>query len=87
MADQQNDAAMALGADGCMKICKKVMRNAGIAEGQGKLKALRHTFAIEAGQKGVPLNIVSEHLTGFTPATNVIGHAARRISEAELGEG
>jgi hypothetical protein len=34
------------------KIVKAVMRNAGIAESLCKPKALRHAFAVEAGQKG-----------------------------------
>jgi site-specific recombinase XerD len=40
------------------KIVKAIMRQAGIAENLCKPKALRHAFAVEAGQKGVPLNIV-----------------------------
>lgn len=40
------------------KLVKPVMKEAGIASFLCKPKALRHAFAIEAGQKGVPLNIV-----------------------------
>lgn len=44
------------------KIVKSVMCEAGIASCLCKPKALRHAFAIEAGQKGVPLNIVQRWL-------------------------
>lgn len=44
------------------KNVKSVMREAGIAECLCKPKALRHAFAVEAGQKGVPLNIVQRWL-------------------------
>lgn len=38
------------------------MRDTGLAEQQCKPKALRHAFAIEAGQSAVPLNIVQRWL-------------------------
>ncbi len=44
------------------KRIKSVMRKAEIAEGLCKPKALRHAFAVEAGQKGVPLNVVQHWL-------------------------
>lgn len=44
------------------KVIKSVMRHAGIAENLCKPKALRHAFAVEAGQKGIPLNIVQRWL-------------------------
>ena len=44
------------------KVVKAVMRKAGVAESLCKPKALRHAFAIEAGQKGIPLNIVQRWL-------------------------
>lgn len=44
------------------KIVKDVMRDAGIADRLSMPKALRHAFAIEAGQNGVPLNIVQRWL-------------------------
>ena len=44
------------------RIIKSVMRKAGIAESLCKPKALRHAFAVEAGQKGIPLNIVQRWL-------------------------
>ena len=40
------------------KIVKAIMKGASIADGLCKPKALRHAFAIDAGQNGVPLNIV-----------------------------
>jgi integrase len=44
------------------KFVKTVMRNAGLAENLSKPKALRHAFAVEAGQKAIPLNIVQRWL-------------------------
>jgi integrase/recombinase XerD len=44
------------------KIIKKVMQDAGIAQNLRKPKALRHAFAVEAGQRGIPLNIVQRWL-------------------------
>ena len=44
------------------KVVKAVMRKTGISESLCKPKALRHAFAVEAGQKGVPLNIVQRWL-------------------------
>jgi integrase/recombinase XerD len=44
------------------KVVKAVMQQAGIAEGLCKPMALRHAFAVEAGQKGIPLNIVQRWL-------------------------
>lgn len=50
------------GRTNAWKVVKRVMRKAGIAEDLCKPKALRHAFAVEAGQKGVPLNIVQRWL-------------------------
>ena len=50
------------GRTNAWKIVKAVMRKAGIAENLSKPKALRHAFAVEAGQKGIPLNIVQRWL-------------------------
>lgn len=44
------------------KITKAIMREAGIAEGLCKPKALRHALAVDAGQRGIPLNIVQRWL-------------------------
>lgn len=44
------------------KILKSVMKDAGIADRLAQPKALRHGFAVEAGQNGVSLNIVQRWL-------------------------
>lgn len=44
------------------KIVKRVMRKAGVSESLCKPKALRHAFAVDAGQRGIPLNIVQRWL-------------------------
>ena len=54
------------------KIVKVVMRKAGIAENLCRPKALRHAFAVKAGQKGVPLNIVQRWLEHARIETTVI---------------
>jgi len=61
------------------------MRNAKIAEGLCKPKALRHAFAVEAGQKGIPLNIVQRwmgHARIETTAiyANAIGDEERNLA-------
>lgn len=50
------------GRTNAWKVVKDVMRKAGIAESLCKPKSLRHAFAVEAGQKGIPLNIVQRWL-------------------------
>jgi len=50
------------GRTNAWKQVKRIMRVAGIADNFAKPKALRHGFAVEAGQKGVPLNIVQRWL-------------------------
>lgn len=44
------------------KHIKRVMKAAGISDALSKPKALRHGFAVDAGQNGVPLNIVQRWL-------------------------
>jgi site-specific recombinase XerD len=44
------------------KIIKRVMRKAGIVDHLCKPKALRHALGVEAGQRGVPLNITQRWL-------------------------
>jgi integrase/recombinase XerD len=44
------------------KIVKCAMKDAGIADNLCQPKALRHGFAVDAGQKQVPLNIVQRWL-------------------------
>jgi integrase/recombinase XerD len=43
-------------------VVKEVMRKASIDENLCKPKALRYAFAVEAGQKDIPLNIVQRWL-------------------------
>ncbi|HEX4078290.1 MAG TPA: tyrosine-type recombinase/integrase [Rhizomicrobium sp.] len=50
------------GRTNAWKVVKAVIRKAGVAESLCKPKALRHAFAVEAGQKGIPLNIVQRWL-------------------------
>jgi integrase len=66
------------------KVVKSVMRNAGIADGLCKPKALRHAFAIEAGQNGVPLNIVQRWLGHARIETTAIYAGALGEEERSL---
>jgi integrase len=66
------------------KFAKAVMRNAGIAEGLCAPKALRHAFAVEAGQKGVPLNIVQRWLGHARIETTAIYASALGDEERNL---
>ncbi len=66
------------------KVVKAVMRNAGIGEGQCKPKALRHAFAVEAGQKGIPLNIVQRWLGHARIETTAIYASAIGDEERNL---
>jgi integrase/recombinase XerD len=59
---EKNTRLWAWGRTNGWKVVKAVMRNAGIADSLCTPKALRHAFAVEAGQKGVPLNIVQRWL-------------------------
>lgn len=60
--DGRNGRLWSWGRTNGWKVVKAVMRDAGIPENLCKPKALRHAFAVEAGQKGVPLNIVQRWL-------------------------
>jgi len=66
------------------KIVKAVMRQAGIAECLCKPKALRHAFAVEAGQKGIPLNIVQRWLGHARIETTAIYASALGDEERNL---
>jgi integrase len=66
------------------KIVKSVMRKAGIAEGLCKPKALRHAFAVEAGQKSIPLNIVQRWLGHARIETTAIYASAIGDEERNL---
>lgn len=68
------------------KIVKSVMRDAGIAECLCKPKALRHAFAIEAGQKGIPLNIVQRWLGHARIETTAIYAGAIGDEERNLAK-
>ncbi|MBI1329452.1 MAG: tyrosine-type recombinase/integrase [Alphaproteobacteria bacterium] len=66
------------------KVVKAVMRKAGIAEGLCKPKSLRHAFAVEAGQKGIPLNIVQRWLGHARIETTAIYASAIGDEERNL---
>lgn len=66
------------------KVVKAVMRKAGIAESLCKPKALRHAFAVEAGQKGIPLNIVQRWLGHARIETTAIYASAIGDEERNL---
>jgi len=66
------------------KIVKAVMRGAGIADSLCKPKALRHAFAVEAGQKGIPLNIVQRWLGHARIETTAIYASAIGDEERNL---
>lgn len=66
------------------KITKAVMHKAGIAESLCKPKALRHAFAVEAGQKGIPLNIVQRWLGHARIETTAIYASAVGDEERNL---
>ena len=66
------------------KTVKTVMRDAGIGESLRKPKALRHAFAIEAGQVGVPLNIIQRWLGHARLETTAIYAGALGEEERNL---
>jgi integrase len=66
------------------KIIKSVMREAGVADCLCKPKALRHAFAVEAGQKGGPLNIVQRWLGHARIETTAIYASAIGDEERNL---
>jgi integrase len=66
------------------KIVKAVMHKAGIVECLCKPKALRHAFAVEAGQKGIPLNIVQRWLGHARIETTAIYASAIGDEERNL---
>src|SRR5271156_2703535 len=66
------------------KTLKVVMRKAGSTEGLCKPKALRHAFAVEAGQKGIPLNIVQRWLGHARIETTAIYESALGDEERNL---
>ncbi|HEY1707218.1 MAG TPA: site-specific integrase [Rhizomicrobium sp.] len=72
------------GRTSAWKIVKSVMREAGIDECLCKPKALRHAFAVEAGQKGIPLNIVQRWLGHARIETTAIYASAIGEEERNL---
>jgi integrase/recombinase XerD len=66
------------------KHVKRIMQRAEISESLCKPKALRHAFAIEAGQKGVPLNIVQRWLGHARLETTAIYANAMGAEERNL---
>jgi integrase/recombinase XerD len=66
------------------KDVKRVMKAAGIADMLCKPKALRHSFAVEAGQNGVPLNIVQRWLGHARLETTAIYAGALGKEERNL---
>ena len=72
------------GRTNAWKIVKRVLRKAGVAESICMPKALRHGFAVEAGQNGVPLNIVQRWLGHARIETTAIYSGAIGDEEREL---
>lgn len=66
------------------KVVKGAMRKAGITENLCKPKALRHALAVEAGQKGIPLNIVQRWLGQARIETTAIYASAIGDEERNL---
>jgi integrase/recombinase XerD len=66
------------------KAVKSVMRKAGLPESLCKPKALRHAFAVEAGQKAIPLNIVQRWLGHARIETTAIYASAIGDEERNL---
>lgn len=66
------------------KYVKRVMRKAEIGENLCKPKSLRHAFAVEAGQQGVPLNIVQRWLGHARIETTAIYAGALGAEERNL---
>ena len=65
---------------------KRLMKKAGIADVYAKPKALRHGFAVEAGQNGVQLNIVQRWLGHARLETTSIYAGALGLEERALAE-
>jgi integrase len=66
------------------KVVKAVMRKAGIVDHLCKPKALRHALGVEAGQRGVPLNIVQRWLGHARIETTAIYASAVGDEERNL---
>jgi integrase len=66
------------------KVVKDVMQAAGIPSQLRKPMALRHAFAVEAGQKGIPLNVVQRWLGHARIETTAIYASAIGDEERNL---
>jgi integrase len=66
------------------KHIKRVMKKAGIADALCKPKALRHGFAVDAGQHGAPLYVVQRWLGHAHLETTVIYTGALGAEERNL---
>jgi integrase/recombinase XerD len=80
----KNTRLWSWGRTNAWKVVKAVMRKAGIADSLCKPKALRHAFAVEAGQKGIPLNIVQRWLGHARIETTAIYASAIGDEERKL---
>jgi integrase/recombinase XerD len=72
------------GRTNAWKIVKSVMRNAEISERLCMPKALRHAFAIDAGQSSIPLNIVQRWMGHARLETTAIYSGALGEEERNL---
>jgi integrase len=72
------------GRTNAWKQVKRIMKISGIADNLAKPKALRHGFAVEAGQKGVSLNIVQRWLGHARLETTAIYASAIGDEERNL---
>jgi len=66
------------------KHVKRLMKAASITDALCKPKSLRHAFAVEAGQKGIPLNIVQRWLGHARIETTAIYASAIGDEERNL---
>jgi len=82
--DEKDERLWSWGRTNGWKVVKAVMRKAGIAEALCTPKALRHAFAVEAGQNGIPLNIVQRWLGHARIETTAIYAGAIGDEEREL---
>ena len=80
----QRDRLWPWGRTTAWKVVKSVMLKAGIKESLCKPKALRHSFAVEAGQKAIPLNVVQRWLGHARIETTAIYASAIGDEERNL---
>jgi len=80
----KNCRLWAWGRTNAWKQVKRIMKTARIADNLAKPKAFRHGFAVESGQKGVPLNIVQRWLGHARLETTAIYAGALGEEERNL---